>query len=59
VDLIVCSFRGIPYHWGLICWLLYVHRSERLLSVYVAYGQNASGEFRESTAYLRGACNEW
>ena len=30
-----------------MCFLLCVHRSELLLRVYVAEGQNASGAFRE------------
>jgi hypothetical protein len=38
-----------------MCFLLYVHQGELLLTVYMAEGQNASGEFRESTPYLWGA----
>jgi hypothetical protein len=38
-----------------MCLHLCVPQGELLLPVYVAEGQNTSGEFRESTPYLWGA----
>ena len=40
------SFHSIPSRRCLMCFLLSVHRSELLLRVYVAEGQNASGKLR-------------